>query len=234
MTRQEMLEKAEIIRSRDRFGVMTAEELAALPGTERILSIPVTDTRAIRVYEIRPAKPLEDHGPMIINYHGGGFIKGRSDRDRRYCCFLAEQLHCLVWDVDYCLAPEEPFPAAANESCLVAEYAFEHSLELNIDPKRIALAGHSAGGSLVAATLIKAGETHSFRPCAALMEYFPANQSIPATEKLTPELKADPFWISRALVAFPDSLMALPWFSTTTPTLPTALRSIEQLSGRLH
>lgn len=198
MTRQEMIEKADIIRSRDRFGAMTSEELSALSGTERILSIPIESNRSVRVYEIRPTEPLEKHCPMIINYHGGGFIKGRSDRDKRYCCFLAEQLHCLVWDVDYCLAPEEPFPAAVEEAFSIAAYVFEHAKQLDVDPDRIALAGHSAGGNLVAAALIKAGESRAFRPCAALIEYFPANQSVPATEKLTSELKNDPFWISRA------------------------------------
>ncbi len=198
MTREEMAAKAQIIRGRDRFGPMTEEELAALPGTERELSIPVAEGRSVRVYEIRPDAPVPDCCPLIINYHGGGFVKGRADRDKRYCCHLAQELNCLVWDVDYCLAPEEPFPAAVQESYGAASYAFAHAPELGIDPERIILAGHSAGGNLVAAAMLQAVRSGSFRPRALLMEYFPADQSISPVDKLSKELRGDPWWVQRA------------------------------------
>ena len=89
MTRAEMIEKANIIRQRDQFGAMTPEEVAALPGTDVEMQIPVRDGRTVRVYEVRPDAPLEKGCPMIINFHGGGFIKVRSDRDRRYCVNMA-------------------------------------------------------------------------------------------------------------------------------------------------
>ena len=66
-----------------------------------------------------------------------------------------EQLNCLVWDIDYSLAPENPFPFAAEEAYEIVSYAFEHSTELGIDQEKIILAGHSAGGNLVASVLIK-------------------------------------------------------------------------------
>lgn len=146
MTRSEMIEKAKMIRSRDRFGTMAQEELDALPGTETLLQIPVDGGKRVPVYEIRPDTPLENPAPLLLNFHGGGFLKGRGDRDKRYCCHMAQQLGCLVWDVDYSLAPEAPFPTALNESYAVTAYAFAHAEELGIDPQRIALAGHSAGG----------------------------------------------------------------------------------------
>ena len=167
MTRSEMIEKAKNIRSRDRFGTMAQEELDALPGTETLLQIPVDGGKRVPVFEIRPDTPLENPAPLLLNFHGGGFLKGRGDRDKRYCCHMAQQLGCLVWDVDYSLAPEAPFPTALNESYAVTAYAFAHAEELGIDPQRIALAGHSAGGNLVAAMLIRAYREQSFRPLAA-------------------------------------------------------------------
>lgn len=110
MTRSEMIEKAKNIRSRDRFGTMAQEELDALPGTETLLQIPVDGGKRVPVYEIRPDTPLENPAPLLLNFHGGGFLKGRGDRDKRYCCHMAQQLGCLVWDVDYSLAPEAPSP----------------------------------------------------------------------------------------------------------------------------
>lgn len=198
MTRSEMIEKAKIIRSRDRFGTMAQEELDALPGTETLLQIPVDGGKRVPVYEIRPDTPLENPAPLLLNFHGGGFLKGRGDRDKRYCCHMAQQLGCLVWDVDYSLAPEAPFPTALNESYAVTAYAFAHAEELGIDPQRIALAGHSAGGNLVAAMLIRAYREQSFRPLAALMEYFPADQTIDPADKLSPELRQNPWWLQRA------------------------------------
>lgn len=198
MTRSEMIEKAKMIRSRDRFGTMAQEELDALPGTETLLQIPVDGGKRVPVYEIRPDTPLENPAPLLLNFHGGGFLKGRGDRDKRYCCHMAQQLGCLVWDVDYSLAPEAPFPTALNESYAVTAYAFAHAEELGIDPQRIALAGHSAGGNLVAAMLIRAYREQSFRPLAALMEYFPADQTVDPADKLSPELRQNPWWLQRA------------------------------------
>lgn len=196
MTRAEMIEKAEIIRSRDKFGTMTPEETAALPGTEEKLEI-VYMGCSVPVYQIRPERPIPNPAPLVINFHGGGFIKGRSDRDRRYCCCLADALNCIVWDVDYSLAPEYPFPAAVNETHAVLEYAAANASSLGIRKDRIAVAGHSAGGALAAAALIIAGRTGSFRPCCALMEYFPSELS-DSVSKLPAKLRDDPFWVRRA------------------------------------
>ncbi len=198
MERSEMIEKAKLMRSRDRFGPMSAEELSALPGTEREKAIPMESGPCVKVFEIRPDGPLPEKAPLVINFHGGGFIKGRADRDKRYCCCLAQELRCIVWDVDYILAPEAPFPAAMNECQAVAQYAFDHAEECGIDRSRIALAGHSAGGNLVAATLIQLHRSGTFKPCGALMEYFPANQTIDPADKLDAALRADPFWLNRA------------------------------------
>ena len=157
MTREEMIAMAQAIRERDHFGPVSPEELAALPGTETELHIPVEGGRTVHVYEERPDH-LPEKTALILNYHGGGFLKGRTDRDRRYCCTIMEQLNALVWDVDYCIAPEEPFPAAVEECYGIAAYAFDHADELGIDPDKIILAGHSAGGNLVAAACLKKAE----------------------------------------------------------------------------
>ena len=114
MTLEEKVAMANTVRSRDRFGPVSPEELAALPGTEKEMWVEVADGRKVHVFEERP-EHLPAKATLLLNFHGGGFIKGRTDRDRRYCCTLMEQLNCLVWDVDYCLAPEQAFPAE-NES----------------------------------------------------------------------------------------------------------------------
>lgn len=197
MTLEEKIATANQVRSRDRFGPVSPEELAALPGTETELWIETANGCEIHVFEERP-DTLPPKAALLLNFHGGGFIKERTDRDRRYCCTLMERLNCLVWDVDYCLAPEKAFPAAVHESYGIAEYAFDHAEELGVDPEKIILAGHSAGGNLVAAACIQNAETHKLRPCCVLMEYFPVDNTVNPIDRLSPELKQDSFWVKRS------------------------------------
>lgn len=197
MTLEEKIAMANQVRSRDRFGPVSPEDLAALPGTETELWIETANGCEIHVFEERP-DTLPPKAALLLNFHGGGFIKERTDRDRRYCCTLMERLNCLVWDVDYCLAPEKAFPAAVHESYGIAEYAFDHAEELGVDPEKIILAGHSAGGNLVAAACIQNAETHKLRPCCVLMEYFPVDNTVNPIDRLSPELKQDSFWVKRS------------------------------------
>lgn len=198
MTREDNIEQAKMIRSRDLLGILTPDETAKYAGNERELYITIPSGQTVHVFEIRPNSPLPDKAPMIINFHGGGFLKGRTGRDLRYCSYLAEHLNCLVWDVDYRLAPEEPFPAAVDESFGIIGYAFSHAKELGVDACRIALAGHSSGGNLVASACIKSADNNAFNACALLLEYFPADLSKDPMERLTPEQLSDEKTVARA------------------------------------
>lgn len=191
MDRAQMIEMAQAMRSRDRFGLMTPEEIAVIPGSQRELWVQIEGGKTVHIFEIRPHELRPSAAPMILNFHGGGFVKGRTDRDHRYCAEMATKLGCLVWDVDYCLAPENPFPAAVEESYAVVAYAFAHAEQLGVDPQKIALAGHSAGGNLVAVIILKALEAQAFRPCCALMEYFPANHTVDPITRYTREQLQD-------------------------------------------
>jgi acetyl esterase len=91
-----------------------------------------------------PAQPL----PVYLNLHGGGFVAGVPEHDDSYCRRLAHNLGCLVVNLDYVLAPEHPFPAGLRQSVAVLEWLAEQAATLGIDPQRIAVGGHSAGGNL--------------------------------------------------------------------------------------
>ena len=91
-----------------------------------------------------PAQPL----PVYLNLHGGGFVAGVPEHDDSYCRRLAHNLGCLVVNLDYVLAPEHPFPAGLRQSFAVLEWLAEQATALGIDPQRIAVGGHSAGGNL--------------------------------------------------------------------------------------
>ena len=186
---------ANLVRNRDRFGPVSAEELAALPGTETEMFITTKSGKKVHVFEEKPDTKFD---AMVINFHGGGFLKGRTDRDHRYASTIMAELSALVWDIDYSLAPENPFPYVADEAYEIALYATQHAEELGVNPDKIILAGHSAGGNLVASALIKNAQTHELHPCCALMEYVPTDNTANPVERLSDELRQDPFWVKRA------------------------------------
>jgi acetyl esterase len=174
MTREEMIERAVQMRSRDLYGKISEEELAQLRAVQKEIQIPISGGRNVHVYEIT-AEDRRGQSAMLINFHGGGFIKGRQGKDQWFCSKLAEKFGVLVWDVDYSLAPEYPFPTAVHEAYNVVEYAFAHARELEIDPSRVILMGHSAGGNLAVTVCMRTGETKAFQPAGLIAEFFPTD-----------------------------------------------------------
>lgn len=96
--------------------------------------------------------------PVYVNIHGGGFNTGFPETDDKYMKMISERLPIKIINVDYSLAPEAQFPKAMNECYAVVEYLREHAEELHIDADRIAIGGHSAGGNLGAAVILKDAE----------------------------------------------------------------------------
>ena len=97
-----------------------------------------------------PDTPSSEPMPVYLNLHGGGFVAGVPEHDDSYCRRLAHNLGCLVVNLDYVLAPEHPFPAGLRQSLEVLEWLAGQASVLGIDPQRIAIGGHSAGGNLTA------------------------------------------------------------------------------------
>ncbi|AMY68242.1 alpha/beta hydrolase [Frigidibacter mobilis] len=134
------------------------------------LSVP-TRLGASRVLKLVPKSGSQGLRPLVINLHGGGFVRGYQHRDTVFCAHLASRLDAVVLDIDYRLAPEHPFPAALHESYDITAWAFVHAAMLGIDPARIALGGHSAGGNLTAAICLMASRSGDFRLCAQFLDY---------------------------------------------------------------
>lgn len=137
--------RAQFLRGRARF--LAPEEAVAsvqdldLPGPGG--SLPV------RLY-----RPLGSSGaarlPALMFFHGGGWVFGNLDSHDRLCRSLANLAQCCVVAVDYRLAPEHRFPAAVDDAIRAIEYVADHADALGVDAARIAAAGDSAGGNLVA------------------------------------------------------------------------------------
>ncbi|HEV8312458.1 MAG TPA: alpha/beta hydrolase [Burkholderiaceae bacterium] len=100
----------------------------------------------VRVYHPQPGARL----PLTVFFHGGGFVSCGLDSHDNLCRRLANQASTVLVSVDYRLAPEHCFPAAADDACAAVRWLAAHAAEFDADASRIAVAGDSAGGNLAA------------------------------------------------------------------------------------
>lgn len=88
--------------------------------------------------------------PMLIFYHGGGWVLGSVDSHDATCRYVARTGGLKVLSVDYRMAPEFLFPTAVDDAVASFRYVRDNAGALGVDPERIAVGGDSAGGNLAA------------------------------------------------------------------------------------
>lgn len=106
----------------------------------------------IRIYTPEASGPL----PLVMFFHGGGFVLCSLETHDELCRALCRDTAAVVVSVDYRLAPEARYPAAADDCYAALEWCAAHAAELGADGTRIAVAGDSAGGNLAAVTALRA------------------------------------------------------------------------------
>ena len=106
----------------------------------------------VRIYAPVGTAPF----PVLVYFHGGGWVIGNLDTHDGICRSLANRVGCLVVSVDYRLAPEHRFPAAPEDCYAATRWLAEHAGSLGGDKGRIAVGGDSAGGNLAAVVALMA------------------------------------------------------------------------------
>jgi acetyl esterase len=106
----------------------------------------------VRLYTPSGARNL----PLIVFFHGGGFVMCTLDTYDDFCKLLANYSGCAVASVEYRLAPENPFPGPLEDCYAALKGLAAQGERLGIDPTRLAVAGDSAGGNLATATALLA------------------------------------------------------------------------------
>jgi acetyl esterase len=109
--------------------------------------------------------------PLLVFYHGGGFVLGDLDSHDGVCRTLCLHGGVDVLAVDYRLAPEHPFPAAVDDARAAYDWARANAADLGSDPTRIAVGGDSAGGNLAAVTAREVARSLAPPPVAQLLIY---------------------------------------------------------------
>jgi cation diffusion facilitator CzcD-associated flavoprotein CzcO/acetyl esterase/lipase len=141
----------ESLSAKDARHLVTAMNAARPPGPEvgAIVDgfLPGADGEiAYRLY--RPATPGPH--PIVVYFHGGGWVLGSADSDDPFCRFLCVHTDALIVSVNYRHAPEHRFPAAALDAFAAVKWIAAQAQSLGGDPHRLAVCGWSAGGNLAA------------------------------------------------------------------------------------
>jgi acetyl esterase len=181
----------------DRHGTPVDEQRAAIRESSKVAAgppIPVGAVRELtvdgdegplraRFYSPAAAAASPDPLPLLVFFHGGGWVVGDLDTHDQPCRLLCRYAEVHVLSVDYRLAPEHPAPAAAHDAVAAYRWALENAAQLGADPVRVAVGGDSAGGNLAAVVAQQARNSGIQPPVVQLLVYPGTDASRPYPSK---------------------------------------------------
>lgn len=141
------------------------------PQVDRVRDIAIPGAQASIPARVYVGDAQASDAPVVVFYHGGGWVVGSVETHDGYCRSLARASGAVVVSVDYRLAPEHPFPAAAIDAYDAAAWASQHARELGGDARRLVVAGDSAGGNLAAVTALSARDRGGPQIALAVLIY---------------------------------------------------------------
>jgi len=121
--------------------------------TDQVLELAGRPPLRLRCYQPRELPPGR---PLLINFHGGGFVFGNLSQTDWMCGRLADRAGLTVISTSYRLAPEHPAPAAVEDAWAATRHLTDRAVELGVDPHRVGVMGNSAGGTLAALVALRA------------------------------------------------------------------------------
>jgi acetyl esterase/lipase len=127
----------------------------------------------MRIYTPQPTRGDADKRPVVVFYHGGGFVLQNAAGTEASSRAIAGAADVIVVAPDYRLAPEAKFPAGADDALAAYKWVCENAASFGGDPSRVALAGEGGGGTLAADTAIAARDA-KLPAAAALILITPA------------------------------------------------------------
>jgi acetyl esterase len=202
--------EAEVVKSRPTIAMARVEALE-IPGHAG----PVP-ARFYAPTGLSPTIPA----PLVVYFHGGGFVVGGLDTHDGVCRLLAASAGVTVLSIDYRLAPEHPFPAAVEDAWAGFTWATANAASLGADPARIAVAGDSAGGNLAAVVSLLARAGGGAMPALQLLIYPPTDS---AADLPSRRLFAEGFLLNKSDMDLFESHYLPPGSDPTDPRVSVLL-----------
>ena len=164
------------------FGELPVGEIAVM----RDLDIPAAGGRQIaaRLFDARAERPA---GPLVLFFHGGGFVLGDIPAYTPACAEIARTLDLPVLSVEYSLAPERPWPCAPDDCEIAARWAAAGPAALGREIDSLVTIGDSAGGGLAIITSIALRDLPAEKPIIAQCAIYPAvdlSKTYPSVDRL--------------------------------------------------
>jgi acetyl esterase len=191
------------------------------------IAFPVGPTGSVPLRIVRPVGTTEVL-PVVLYFHGGGWILGGRDTHDRLVREIAVGAEAAVVFVDYARAPEARYPVAIEQAYAATRYAVDHSASLRIDPLRLAVAGDSVGGNMAAAVTLMARQRRGPKIAFQVLFYpvTDAGFDTPSYSRF-----ADGPWLTkRAMQWFWDAYLPDP-AARNQPTATPLNASLDQLAG---
>ncbi|MEV4323778.1 alpha/beta hydrolase [Microbispora rosea] len=157
----------------------------------------------------------------LLHFHGGGYVLGSPGTHAGFTAQLVRRAGLRATSLDYRLAPEHPFPAAVDDGLA----AYRALLDGGVGPEELVLAGDSAGGGLVVATLVAARDAGLPQPAGAVV-FSPWTDLTLGGQSMSTKKDADPIFTREALQAF-----ATPYLAGQDPAQPLASPVFADLRG---
>jgi acetyl esterase/lipase len=157
-----------------------AEARAAAAASAELIGppLPVAEIRDLAVsglggeIRVRLYRPEGDAAcPALVYLHGGGWVLGDIPTHEKLCTEIVEGAGCAVVSVDYRLAPEHKFPAAAEDAFSAVQWVMSQAEQIGIDSHRVAVGGDSAGGNLATVACLMAKDRCAKMPVGQILVY---------------------------------------------------------------
>lgn len=203
-------------------------EVPKLPADIEDLNLPVGPGGQVSVRIIRPEGNKEKL-PIVMYFHGGGWVLGGKDTHDRLVREIANGAETAVVFVNYTPSPEAKYPIPIEEAYAATKYIAEHGKDFSLDTSRLAVAGDSVGGNMVAAVLLLAKERGGPKIDYQVL-FYPVTDANFDTQSY--QKYASDVWLTRE---------AMKWFwdnylpdekARKQPTASPLQASVEQLSGQ--
>lgn len=158
--------RAGYVQTNARYGIKRVAEIET-----RELTIPTDDGTTIGARLFRRVADAGRTLPVLLYFHGGGWVIGDVDSYDRLTRYFACEGRIAVISVDYRLGPEHRFPRAHEDACDAYAWLLDNGEPLGVDVSRIAVGGDSAGGGLAASIAAEAEPRGLARPTFSLLIY---------------------------------------------------------------